>query len=291
LTKLAPDSALAVILNNGAEYSHRQEERTMKLISALTLCFLSAICQAQQSTNDPKVLYNQAMNALSGAGLTRNSIRGVETMKRSAEMGYGPAQLALGYFYETGENVAQNSSTAADWYKRAALNGEVTAQWVLGRLYYTGSAGVRRDPGEAEKWLLQAAQKGDPNGQYLLGLVKEDRNYTEAPEWFRKAAEQGLPQAQQKLGIILKNGRGVPTDKQEAYIWLLMSLEGGMSSSAPELATMDGELGTSTIEHLKTVARERRVLRSSVANGCMGWEGEFDRIPSTPPLALHRYCH
>jgi len=46
-----------------------------------------------------------------------------------------------------------------------------------------------------------------------------DQNYKVASEWFRRASEKNIAQAQYKLGDLYFNGRGVPKDYENAYIW------------------------------------------------------------------------
>ena len=41
----------------------------------------------------------------------------------------------------------------------------------------------------------------------------------EAVKWFRKAAEQGNPQAQYTLGMMYQKGRGVAQNQSEAQKW------------------------------------------------------------------------
>ncbi len=49
------------------------------------------------------------------------------------------------------------------------------------------------------------------------------QGYAEAMGWWRKAAEQGNANAQYNLGLIYKNGQGVPQDEAQAYMWFKLS--------------------------------------------------------------------
>ena len=58
--------------------------------------------------------------------------------------------------------------------------------------------GVKRDPGEAVKWLLKAAEQGQANAMFFLGGCYQhgfgvNADQAEAAKWYRKAAEQGVP--------------------------------------------------------------------------------------------------
>jgi TPR repeat protein len=262
------------------------------LLFCFSLGLASAYAQTPSLGADAHKLFDKGMNALTGVGINQNDLNAIDYFRRSADLGYAPAQVVLGYFYDTGFRLSQNSTEAADWYKKAAKQDDRLAQWLLGRLYYTGN-GIPRDLSAADTWLQQAADRGDPFGQYLLGGVKLERNdYAKAAEWFRKAAMQGLPQAQQQLGELYKQGRGVSTDKFQAYIWLLVSFEAGNQSVSNELQLLEAELGSTQVEEAKTKAHELEgtVTRAVVAGGCTGWPGEFDPVPTPPPPDKQRFC-
>jgi len=145
----------------------------------------------------PVQLYEKGMNALTGPGVNRSDLNATEYIRRSSERGYAPAQVTLGYFYETGTILTREPEQAARWYKKAAQQDDLLGEWLPGRAVFTGQ-GTMRDLKQAANWLLKSVSHGDPFSQYLLGMIRLERNdYTQAAEWFRKAANQGLPQARQ----------------------------------------------------------------------------------------------
>lgn len=249
------------------------------------LMLLVSTVLAAQGTKPSKAadLYESALNDMAGGSQTRDPIRGVSNLREAARLGYAPAQTAMLFYAVTQEE-------AATFCKKAAEQGDVLGQWCIGRAYYLGN-GVSRDLPEAERWLGKAADQGNPFAAYTIGLIKEDRDPKSAPTWFRKAAEQGLPQAQQKLGLILKEGRYITTDKYQAYIWLLASVESGATPTEQESA-LESDLGTTTVNKAKPEARElaRKLSRTANAHGCTGWDGEFDAVPSLPPLTIQKFC-
>jgi uncharacterized protein len=261
--------------------------------SLLLYLLLSPVAFAQTASlglNAPQ-LYEKGLNNLMGIGSSRSDLNAVDYFRRSAELGYPPAQVALGYLYDAGSVVSQDSGQAADWYKKAAKQDDRLADWLLGRLYHTGN-GIPRDLSAAESWLQKAASQGDPFGQYLLGLIKLERNDSEAAEWFRKAAMQGLPQAQAHLGELFKQGQGVTADKFEAYIWLLVSFDAGNQTVSADLAALEGELGANRVDEAKSKARglEQTSSRTVVSRGCSGRSGEFNLVPTPPPPDIQRFC-
>lgn len=267
-----------------------------RLFAVLLVCFgvASQLTNAQTATaglNAPQ-LFDKGMNALMGSGVTRSDLNAIEYFHRSAELGFAPAQVVLGYLFETGRGSAVSPREAFDWYKKAAQQDDPLAQWLAGRMIYDGSI-PGRDLSEASGFFQSAADHGDPFGEYLLGRVKFDRqDYPGAAAWFRKAAEQGLPQAQEQLAKLLRNGQGVAVDKFEAYVWMLMSNDAGNLRVANDLQALEVDLGSSQVELAKTKAREMEssVTRSVTAHGCTGWPGEFDVIPAAPPPDVQRFC-
>jgi len=268
-------------------------------MGARTLCviciFLGCVAAAGQTPTtglDAPQLFEKGMNALMGSSVTRSDANAIECFRRSAELGFAPAQVVLGYLFETGRATPVNAREALDWYKKAAQQDDPLGQWLAGRLIYGGSV-PGRDLNEASAFFQSAADHGDAFGEYLLGKVKLDRqDYPNAAAWFGKAAQQGLPQAQEQLAKLLRDGQGVAQDKFEAYVWMLVSNEAGNRRVAGGLQALEAELGTNQVEQAKTKARdmERSVTRSVTAHGCTGWVGEFDVIPAPPSPDLQRFC-
>lgn len=142
----------------------------------------AALGQAPASGRDPVQLFDKGMNALAGSGLSRNPVLAVDYLRRSADLGYAPAQVVLGALYQVGRDVPRQPGQALDWYKKAADQDDPLAQWLAGSLIYSGE-GALRDLNEASAWFQKAAKHGDPFGQYLLGMVELERNnYREAAD-------------------------------------------------------------------------------------------------------------
>ena len=69
---------------------------------------------------------------------------------------------------------------------------------------------MKEDKAEGVKWLKKAAEQGDLDAQFLLGVcysgmdgIKEDK--AEARKWLRAAADQGCEEAQEALDELEKN--------------------------------------------------------------------------------------
>ena len=57
-----------------------------------------------------------------------------------------------------------------------AEKGDARAQGWLAEFYRTGEYGVEKDPEEARKWLLRAAEGGDQWAKDVLKRLKKDSN-------------------------------------------------------------------------------------------------------------------
>lgn len=274
----------------------------MRRLVLFALFSLIVVSHAQQpgTTMDGQALFERGMNALTGSRINRDSVLALDYFRRSANAGYGPAQLVMGYFEETGTLVVREPQEAAVQYTRTAEQNDPLAQWLVEKHYFTGDAGTR-DLNRAEEWLTRAANQGDAFGQYLLGSLKLERqDYAAAASNFRLAAQQGLPQAQRQLALLLKDGRGVSVDKAEAYTWLLLSTlpaehheaESAAANINNVLAELEADLGSTAVERARSNAHamEDAANRSRNARGCTGWRGEFRAIPSTPPPDIQKFC-
>jgi len=254
--------------------------------------FVATIAFAQSTS--PDALYERGIDAITGIGVSRNDTLGVDYFRRSADLGYGPAQIALAYYYETGTGVASDPTQALDLYRKAAQQGDPLAGWLTGRQYFLGK-GVPRDLDAAQKWLKLSADQNNAYGAYYLGRLMADRDFTKAPKLYKIAADQGLPQAQYFYAKTLKEGRGVPQDRFTAYVWYTIAADAGYSAAAANLGELEsgGNLTLGQISEAKAKAHdmEQVVIRAITARGCSGWNGEFDEFPTPPPPQLQRFCH
>jgi TPR repeat protein len=88
------------------------------------------------------------------------------------------------------------------------------------------------DDVETSNNYLEAAEQGDAQAQYQLGLLYSEaqgvaQNHAEALAWFRKAAEQGVAASQYRLGRAYARGLGVEQNNEEAVKWLRKAAEKG----------------------------------------------------------------
>jgi TPR repeat protein len=66
---------------------------------------------------------------------------------------------------------------------------------------------VEQSYSKAAKWYRLAAEQGDADAQYNLGVCYDnghgvEQSYTEAVKWYKKAAEQGHEYAKKELDFM-----------------------------------------------------------------------------------------
>ena len=85
-----------------------------------------------------------------------------------------------------------------------------------------------------KKHLLEAAERGDAEVQFNLGIIYEngwndsryvvEGNRAEAVRWLLAAAEQGLPRAQIKLAEMYAGEPDIPESSVKACGWYLLAM-------------------------------------------------------------------
>jgi TPR repeat protein len=133
-----------------------------------------------------------------------------------------------------------------------AQAGDAQSQYDLGYHYLAGSH-VKKDPVEARRWFVKAAEQGHRDGQFRAGMAYAEGygaepDYAEALRWFRSAAEQGMREAQFNLALALAEGRAGAADPAEAATWYRKASEQGMGQASVNLGTL--------YEHGQGVARD-----------------------------------
>ena len=79
---------------------------------------------------------------------------------------------------------------------------------------------------------------------------------TEAVKWLRKAADQGNANAQYDLGIAYFKGLGVPQDYPIAYMWLSLGAAGGNKDAAKFRDALTANMTPAQITEAERLTRE-----------------------------------
>lgn len=169
-------------------------------------------------------------------------------LKRSADLGFGPAQLAYVEWLFIPEDEAQVLIDAAhDWYKTQAESGDEVWQYEYSMLLLRDDNEWCGDPHEGLRWLTASARQNYPPACRRLGLeyLREFvSGYTQGVYWLSRAAELGDTLACESLGDLYLLGHGgglyaerngrkppqlIPPDPKMAVTWY----ERGIATGTP----------------------------------------------------------
>jgi TPR repeat protein len=154
---------------------------------------------------------------------------------------------------------AGNLPAALAEFRAAARQGNRLAEFNYAMMLLNGE-GAPADIEEGKKWLRRAADANMAHAQYVTGKMYDDgefevrRDPVEAHRWFLKAAQQGHTQAQVALANQFLDGRGTPRDNAQAFIWYKKAAEGG-DMTAQYVAGSFYERGGDGVKQNLNVAR------------------------------------
>jgi len=131
---------------------------------------------------------------------------------------------------------------------------------LLGEAYRNGR-GVPEDYKEAAKWFTKAAEQGDADAQYNLGIMYDNgrgvpKDDKEAVKWYRKSAEQGYADAQYNLGVMYSKGDGVPESYVQTYAWFNIAAANGHEGAKKGKTTVAELMTKEQIAKAQDLSRE-----------------------------------
>ena len=91
--------------------------------------------------------------------------------RKSADLGWAPAQYKLAHCYYYGEGVEMNDEEAVRWFRKSAEQGYIDALNYMGDIYSLGE-GVAADFQEAVKFYNKSAEQGNEYAKSRLELLK-----------------------------------------------------------------------------------------------------------------------
>jgi TPR repeat protein len=124
------------------------------------------------------------------------------------------------------------------------------AQFELGCWYNSGHNAdlafpveLPRDFVKAAKWYTLAADRGDADAQFKLGVLHANgdgvaQDWTEAARWQKLAAKQGRVEAQFNLALMYDNGNGVKRNFAQAARYYKLAAKQGFAHAQSNLALM-----------------------------------------------------
>jgi len=233
-------------LDNGILFDQEQNQNQNQAVDKIIMGNLDKNVdyqevQAKADKGDPAcqylLIYNEcgsfAFRILDEEGINRV----VTQLTEAYEKKYSPAAFLLAelYFYGTDINMLTDKelkeykTKAEEWFTKAAKLGHVEASYTLGWNYLMTRPHFSTNPKEGIKWLEIAANQGNRDAQYDLGVCYStadgiNANEKEAVKWYYLSALQGNKDAAKALSDCYKNGTGVKKDTKKMYNWYRNSL-------------------------------------------------------------------
>lgn len=146
------------------------------------------------------------------------------------------SQFELAKMHIWGKGVKKDPIQAHKWFMKAAEQGHAEAQEAVGESYREGWGG-EKDITKAIVWYEKAAKQGDTYAQDdLFDIYLKRKDYSKAAYWVTKAAKSGNPGAQSNLGYLYYYGYGVPQDYQQSFYWTKKAADSGLGQAKANLA-------------------------------------------------------
>lgn len=174
-----------------------------------TQLYQDAALLLQRKASDGDAVAMYCMGEIDFQVIPTNVRRAIDFFKKSAEIGYPPAQATIGTLYLKGlpNLLEKDYQKGIDLVSKAVSQKSLTARYNLGMAYYNGD-GVSKDLFKASQWLEVAVRQNFSEAQYTLGvmLLEGDgikKSTTRGVKLLEQAAAQGHQLASKYL---LKRG-------------------------------------------------------------------------------------
>lgn len=149
----------------------------------------------------------------------------INLFRMAAQKGCAAAQYNLATFYHGIGAIQKDDYQAFCLYEQSAKQNYLPALIELATFYGFGWGCLKSEEKRFECY-LKAAELGDPEGQFAVGLTywygnkyNVNKDQIEANFWFKKAAERGHGMAQYRLAHSYKHGIAIEHDETKADFW------------------------------------------------------------------------
>ncbi|MDX2236312.1 MAG: toll/interleukin-1 receptor domain-containing protein [Hyphomonadaceae bacterium] len=193
-----------------------------------------AQCEAASAAGDALATYQ--LSALTRAA---DPAEADVLLRRARDGGDPRAQTDVGLAHLA----AGEDGQALDLLRRAADQGYLPAQVALAGLYRDGRGAVR-DAQEAMRWCQQAAEGGSPAGLRCVGVLYETgegvgQDFERARAQYEIAAELGDAEAARRLAGLYERGEGGPADLTRARALYLRAADLGDAEARAAVSRLD----------------------------------------------------
>ena len=153
-----------------------------------------------------------------------------------ATKGDAESALSIGKDYATGNGVEINFDEAVKWLSIAEKKGNTDAKTIIGMIY--AQSGRVHEGLEKIKY---SASKNNIKAMIFLGQSYYTGQYVtkdkiQSFSWYKKAADLGDPDAQYNVGIMYGNGDGIPKNYKLSFDMLKSSAESGNINALMSIA-------------------------------------------------------
>jgi TPR repeat protein len=172
------------------------------------------LLEQSASRGEPKAMAILGVISLVGhGGQSRNVEAGRQHLQQAADAGDAKAAYVLASGYITGWAGRVDLAAGARLLRRAAERGDTEAMFQYAIMLIKGT-GVEKNAVEGETWMLRAAELGHPGAQSEFGsarltdyLHQVTTDAAPAVAWLSRAAEQGETDAMFRLGIFYERAK------------------------------------------------------------------------------------
>jgi|SRR5579872_1463359 len=192
--------------------------------------------------------YSEADAAVRRAA-SENSARITEASAKVAEM------------YESGNELPKDEFNALRWYRKAADGGAPEAAVKVAGMLLDGRNPSQAEYMEARKRCQDAADRQYSPGAYGMAIIYQRglgvaKDPTEAAKWLIRAADLGHPKAMLQLAEAYWRGDGVKADLVAAYMWVWLAYNSNVPGSDRDEEALRKEMGQKDIGRAKKKADE-----------------------------------
>ncbi len=160
---------------------------------------------------------------LGGLEVKKDPYKGVQYLSKASKLGSETASYKLGCEYWEGKRVSLDGAKAIYWLTQAADQGHVAAQRSIGDWHGDDRQISKKNVAKSIKYFEMAAQKGDKESLYRLGLYFKNgdgvpQDYKHAAQLFKEAAEySAVDKAKYEFAYMQEHGLGVEKNEAAAF--------------------------------------------------------------------------
>lgn len=201
------------------------------LVKAQTNTDQLASLRALAENGDANAQYSLGLALYKGQGVVADRVEATKWWNLAAKQGNRDAQNVL-------RNLLNQYTT---YLRQKADQGDAKSIAELQSMSNSVQPIISKFADEQNKEGLKAKDLLDAKAQYYLGLCfslgekGHQKDPVEAVKWFMKAAEFGYAPAQYELGMCYKRGFGIDQDSKEYAKWIKKAAEQGDVDSMKEI--------------------------------------------------------